>query len=242
MKNITYRPHQLIVLAIAGLATASTCNAEVIHNSLGPGDTYSGDSSWGAGEVGGSVYSNNAVVFEVGSSAFTDIWVTMPLIAFEGTDYSYSVRIYADNGVPNNEPHPGPPTTWSAPGSLVAEYVNLASTLPTLFDPNPDAVVVGFDGLTLEENTRYWLSVEVEFGAEGSIDWYSQRNDLGFDEFGHLAQSTVTTSGAEADYWNLFWQTDIPAFRVEGTAVPTPGSMAILGMMGAFASRRRRTA
>jgi len=171
----------------------------------------------------------------------------MPLTWAEGffggtDDFSYSVRIYADDGIQNNAtPEPIPPSvavpaTSSVPGSLVAEYVAVAQqTLPET-GPGFDVTTVGFG----EGGTQYWLSVEIDFGVDGFVFWYGQRSDIGLDPLGLISQSAVTTPGLEADYWNVFWQENIPAFRVEGTAVPAPGSAAFVAMVGGFASRRRR--
>ena len=208
-------------------------SGDVVFNNFGPNDSYDGGSgrsiNWVVESPGSGLNMGlgTAARFQVsgGTYSLSSITLAMGNIYIGGTN-KLAVSIRADNG--------GLPTgslletVVIHPTNLITDY--LVVTYPSSLEP----VMAG--GL------NYWLVVEpadlnlVDGNNNGAFDWYWS-GTLGF---AGNRQFNFTTEGWYD--WQVFPNTLVPAFRIEGTVVPEPSmvSLAALGVAGFIMCRAGR--
>lgn len=205
----------LFLLCLLGQRTSG----EVVFDNFGPNDSYDGGSgrsiNWVVESPGSSfnMGMGTAARFQVsgGSYFLSSITLAMGNIYFGGTN-NLAISIRADNG--------GLPTgslletVVVHPTDLTADY--LVVTYPSSLEP------------VLIAGGNYWLIAEpadlnlVNGENNAAFDWYWS-GTLGF---AGNRQFNFTTEGWYD--WQVFPNTLVPAFRIEGTVVPEPGTLSLL--------------
>ena len=211
----------LAVLAVSGAAFGNT----IIHNKLmGPGYTWSngwGSSSGGQNLFGG--YNDYAVVDRVsvppGFNAITEIKTT-----------SISANNYFFGGAP-------------VLATKAAVYVtqNLTSGTPTLVDVGVVSVKIGNDGygIAMVEMTwtgniaviggqDYYIGLRAFPAAGEPNEWYYQHD------------SSFSGGPYQSAFGGPFAPLGGVATSMQVSAVPAPASLALVGLGGLVAARRRR--
>ena len=141
---------------------------------------------------------------------------------------TYEAYIYADDGV--------------SPGSVIATF----DTMPSIPDGGGIANVT-FEstlGIELDPNTTYWLGITNLTGQY--MGWRATGSNAETSTAGWTidddAASLRIVEGA-AGPWQDFsgnYQGNVFQYSINGTAVPVPGTLALLGAGGIVAVRRRR--
>lgn len=202
-------------LAVTSAATAS----EVLFDNFGPDDTYSLEmgASVGYGNPTFGETHEAATSFVVSGGDFYLDSAEFALLHNWGPDLVYA-NIHADDG--------------DSPGSIIDSTSASGVTDPFVWAP-PMMASFGGDVL-LEDGKKYWLALKSE-EVDASLAWASSLNDWGERAWRIDGEpwNTYTSSGPPLDDQRS-------AFRISGTAVPAPGALALLGIAGMTATRRRR--
>ncbi len=101
---------------------------------------------------------------------------------------------------------------------------------------------LNFGGATLGPGT-YWLAAYVARPFAGGGQWYwlaSSQAVAGSESFFHNPGGGFGAGGAPVPGSAVFDAPADMAFVLEGTATPAPGALALLGLGGLVAGRRRR--
>ena len=141
---------------------------------------------------------------------------------------TYEAYIYADDGV--------------NPGSVIATF----DTTPTI--PEDGGVAnVTFEstlGIELDPNTTYWIGVSnitgryLSWKATGTYAETSMAGWIIDDEAASLC--VVGSTSLPWQDMSRVYNRNVFQYSINGTAVPVPGTLALLGAGGIVAARRRR--
>ena len=204
-----------VVGAVAILGLAVGAQAAVVFNNFGPADAFSDSGRLLQGESVGTIGNvDQASSFTVGPDSYFLTSVTL--------------GVFVDT----------PPNTGTGPldilvaadagGSPGATFRTLPLNVNTT---GKQTVTAPDDGtLTLNANTTYWIIAD----AKGSFDGSWNFNSIG---------DTGSTAGrSDNGPWNLRPNDDRLVMRVEGTIVPEPGSIGLvgIGILGSIAIARNR--
>lgn len=138
---------------------------------------------------------------------------------------TYQAMIFADAG--------------GSPGPLVATF----DTQPTLPEGASYTLVNFADvGISLDANTSYWFGVRNLTGqAIGVRTTYSDSETSGFGWTIDDNDVEYTTNlGASWTDSSGLYAGRVLRFAIEGATVPTPGTLALVGLGGLVIVRRRR--
>jgi len=206
------------------LFTAITCcgpaaSADVLFSNFGPDDTYDLTFGWTlsyGGPLGGDVY-EDAVAFTVTGG---DYWFDSAEVAvnnFFGPDIVY-FNLHADaDGVPGD----------------VLDSTSATGTTPPGEHNPPMLADFGGDTLLLEGRT-YWLALRTE-ETDALLSWAFNI----MDDFG-LRAWQLNNGPWHPVYGDPNTDSERGVFRINGTLVPAPGAISLLGVTGVVARRRRR--
>ncbi len=218
MKLATSLLSTAVALAFTAFTSAVTAN-EVLFDNFGPGDTYSLDSGALLG-YGGPTFGETheaATSFIVSGGDFYLNTAEFAILHNWGPDLVYA-DILADDG--------------DTPGSILDSTSASGVTSPFVW---AEPMTATFSGtIVLEEGKKYWLALRSE-QEDASLGWASSLSDWG--------ERAWRVDGGP---WNTYTSSGPPlddqrsAFRITGTIVPAPGALALLGLAGLSATRRRR--
>lgn len=201
----------LAQLGICGMMVAGA-GADILHDTTG----FDLDQNWLVGLDSGIDVINqpaDSILIAGGDFILESITVRLnvsQLIGAVGGDYE--IRFWGDN--------------VDRPGALLESFTVSDSNLLD----NEDVTMFSAGGLLLEDGGTYWVSValpdNMSIGTWASVDAQS----LG---------RAVSFSGDEDEGWVPTGSNSAMYLQVTGTAVPVPGTLALLGVGGLMARRRR---
>lgn len=211
---------------ISFLALVLLCEngfGEVVFNNFGPNDGF--DLS-GGHSAGWNVFSpssplnggiGSAARFQVDSLSYSLTSVSLAMNRLQGTN-NLAISIVADNG--------GLPT-GAVLETIVSHPTGITTSPQILTYPSSlDPVLIG--------GNSYWLVVQptdlnlTDGNNNGAFNWWLGWNSpvgtAGFREFNFTTEDWYD--------WQVFPETLVPAFRIEGVAIPEPGTLtfALLGL------------
>ncbi len=223
------RSVRFISAALLLCCRCQSASGEVVFNNFGPNDSYDASphlngTTWVIDSPGSSLNYGfgTGVRFQVSGGSYWLDSVTLPLGNSYGGANNLAISIRADNN--------GSPT-----GTLLETIVTHPTGIPSSY------VVVNYQSSlnpVLVGGDYYWLTLEPadlnvsNRGNNGVFDWGSSSMGgyAGYHEFDFVTD----------DWFN--WRTHaspiVPAFRVEGTAVPEPGTIWLLVAGAGFVGLR----
>jgi hypothetical protein len=191
---------------------AAPARGATVFSNLGAGDSFSLSTAWSVSgpDAGGQ---DVAAPFTVGATAFTLNSAELALGLFDGTN-SLNVSLVNDAS--------------GSPGSNVLASTTV-SGIPSFSVSSPGLVTADLSGASfvLEANTGYWLVAVADGDTAAGWSWNTT---------GGTGVVTRTNGGS----WDAPSGTTAPAFRIHGTAVPEPATLALLGFGGLAMPRCRR--
>ena len=207
------------IASVAWLALPA--RADVLFNNFGPNNSYNGNTGWTVSNgIDLQVHLEQAAVFTVtGGNHFLDS-VELALGHLFGPNVVH-VTVHSESA--------------GAPGAVLQTITVNNQILPMPTDPqvNNPPIVANFGGTTVLQNgANYWVSLSSDTVEPNSwLAWnYNVIGDMGTR--GHR------TDGGP---WQVFSGTDTRGtFRINGTPVPEPGSVAVLAALSGAALLRRR--
>lgn len=207
--------NRMSLLTMAGGALAlcaGTASADVLFNNFGQGDSYTVGS--------GATISDGAPIgtdfdqgfgFTVSGGDFFLDSLEFAMGFVTGSTNGVTITVYdSSGGVPGNE----------LESVVVSDFGSFGNANPL--------AVANFSGSTVLQDGMQYFFVASSF-ADSWLAW--NNNDQG------IMGTTVFRSNLGA--WSVGSGTTVAA-RVNGTAVPAPGALALLGLAGLAARRRRR--
>lgn len=196
---------------VLALAAASHGQAAVVFSNFGPGDSFNA-------VAGNLVLGENEITIG-------NIDQAMPFMV-GGVDVSFTSAELAlrHTGGPNSLRVMVMSDAGGLPGATLM-------SIPVAGVPGVPGIVeaVGLAALTLNANTQYWIAADATSNTE--LVWH--RNSIG--QFGRAGRA-----GWPVGPWNFNGNQESLAFRVNGRFVPAPATLAMLGLGGLVAGRRRR--
>jgi len=205
----------LAVLTLAFCATASA--ADILYTTLGPNGEYDTASGY---FVDGSQFNNQVLALPFTPNQTENmVDAVLALGNYAGGNSPINLYLAEDTGA-------------GEPGSVIATLTQQGDIPP--FSGGGGLVTFNCNGCgTVDAGSTYWLiAQETDPGTEQAWMFAYQ------DQQGHLAfNQTGTVDGP----WNQFDGT-ITGFRVDGEAVPEPGTPVMLGsgIVAAAAGLRRK--
>jgi hypothetical protein len=212
-----------VFMFIAACGTAATASADVLYSNFAAGDTYDLEYGWTlsyGGPLGGDAY-EDAVAFTITGRDYYFDSADVAMNHFWGPDVVH-FTLHADAS--------------GAPGAAL-DTASASGVIPPGTQSSPMSANFGGD-IILQNGQTYWLAAR----TESTDAWLSWAFNI-VDDFGLRAWRL--NGGA----WNPTYgipgtDSERGVFRINGTPVPAPGMLALLGIAGALrgsrASRRRR--
>ncbi|MGA2068389.1 MAG: PEP-CTERM sorting domain-containing protein [Thermoguttaceae bacterium] len=219
--KVTVRLFLAVVAFGAILGPVGSSEAGVIYSTLGPGDTYAGNLGL---EVGYNS-SNDWVPACAFTPATTVSFEEMDLavgydVGHGGMENSIVVQLRADNS--------------GAPGSVLEAFT--FTNLPVFGSVSSGNLRVGDSVLhpELVAGTQYWVTVLP--GAAGASDAWNLSSPT--------VDGLLTGSSNGGSTWGAAIDGQQAGFRIDGSAVPEPSTLALLGVgalgLAVYAWRKRR--
>ncbi len=215
----------IVLAALAGALLAPAASADVLVSNMGSSSTFTATSST-SNQTYNPIYASQ---FVTGADASVVLSATARLRNASGFGLAtYEAYIYTHDGV--------------SPGSLVATF----DTTPTIADGG-GTVGVSFAstlGIALDPNTTYWFGVYNTTGRY--TGWETVASDAETSTAGWTIDDDAAslyrygTSGWEWEDYSGSYNGKVFKYSINGTTVPAPGTLALLGASGIIASRRRR--
>jgi hypothetical protein len=201
-----------IVVGGAAAISGGHARGDVFYDNFGPGNSYQNSSGYGFG--GSNPNFQQAMRFTSSGDYLLTGGEFGVSLSFGQNPSTFQITLHEDGG--------------GLPGAVL-EQVNVQVNLGPFGLPNPP-VVVNFSGeALLSAGAQYWISMS----ASGFNDYVWNRNntgDIGLRAFASNGGPWNAANGNEA----------IGAFRLEGTLVPGPSVIALLGVCACAPRRRRR--
>lgn len=228
----------LVMAPILAGASSSAAPADLIYDN-GPPDGSNGLSNIFDGGIGADRQVADDFRTPVGPGWIVDIvemnyiWNTIGsahgfMLASGATDFR--VRFYKDDAD-------------GGPGQLISDQVSSdfteTPTGNTFFDRAEVIISVDIDGVSLQSNTTYWVSIQpngIENGfqltsAAGAGNLNGDQAWVRYLEFGTFWQPSSTVFG---EFYDV-------AFRLDHTQIiPALGALGLLGFVGLVGARRGR--
>lgn len=196
---------------VCAMGAVGSARGDVLYDNFGAGNSYQATSGYGFG--GSAPNFGQAMAFTANNSYLLtggDFGVSLSSGLNPST---FQITVHADES--------------GLPGAVL-EQVTVMSQLGPFGLQNPP-VVVNFLGTTLlNAGDQYWISMSA--GAFTSAVWNGNNTgDVGPRAFRlNGGPWTLATTGARG------------AFRLNGTLVPSPGAIGLLGLFACAARGRRR--
>lgn len=199
---------------------AMGASGDVLYDNFGDGDTYLLDRGWTisyGGPLGGDVY-EQAVAFTVTGGDYYFDSADLAVLNNFGPDLVY-LALHADAG--------------GNVGAVLESTSASGVTEPFVYAVPMNA---SFSGTTvLEDGQTYWLSLRTE-ETDALASWAFNA----VDDFGLRAQQ-LNGGGWTPHYGDPGTDSQRGVFRINGTAVPAPGTSALALFACTALCRRRRT-
>ena len=208
-----------LLMACALMVAAVPASADVLYSNFAPGDTYDLTFGWTlsyGGPLGGDAF-EDAVAFTVIGGDYSFDTAEFAINHFWGPDLVY-VNLHADSA--------------GVPGAILDSTTATGVATPGV--PTPP-MVANFDGdFILNEGQTYWLAIRTE-ETDAHLSWAFNV----VDDFGLRAWQV--NNGP----WNPVLgmpgtDSERGVFRINGTLVPAPGMLTLLGIAGIALRRRNR--
>ncbi len=204
----------MLTLLFCAVGASAT---DVLYSSLGPGGEYDTGSGY---FIDGSNYNNQVLAYPFNPSLSENVAdAVLALGNFAGSNSPVNLYLASDNG--------------GEPGSILATFTQEGTIQPF----SSGGSLITFDNCTgtcgVSNGTVYWI-VAQEKDPNTEQAWFFAYQD----QQGHGAFNQI---GSETGPWNQYDGT-IAGFRVDGTAVPEPGTLVMLGsgVLAAAAGIRRK--
>ncbi len=209
-----------LMIAAAVAVAAAGASGDVLFDNFGPGDSYALDTGWAISHgaiLAGAVY-EQAVAFTVTGGDYYFDSADLAVFNTIGPDLVH-LDLRADAGGNVGE---------------VLESTTASGVIPWFVHAEP--MTATFSGTTvLREGETYWLSLRTEeTDAVGA--WASNIiGDYGLHAFQLNGEGWNPSYGDPTDQF-----TQRAVFRINGTAVPAPGTGVLALLAGGTVCRRRR--
>jgi hypothetical protein len=195
-------------------AAAMGASADVLFSNFGEGDAYLADTGWSVandGPFGADIDEAVRISISGGDSSLDS--VEMGIGHLFGPNILF-IDLLTDEG--------------GGPGTVIESTT--IEDVGTFGQQNPPEVAV-FSGTTiLESGESYWISASTVSDTDAWFAWnYNIVEDRG-----------IRAWRQDLGQWNVFSGDPRGTFRVNGTPLPAPGMIAVLGLAGLSARRRRR--
>ena len=203
------------IALLATVGIAASAQAEVVFSNLGPGDSFNtnGNLVVGAASGLGDLFGDidrGDEFVPTGSGAISTIEIALG--RFTGAN-EFSLTLYDDaSGTPGS-------VLWSS-GAILGQM------LPSALEAPPISVDVG-GAASVTAGSRYWLIADVGEDTEATWKW---NEAITFDN--------LQARSVDGGPFEILTGQVRGAFRV--TTIPSPAGLAIAGMGGLLATRRRR--
>lgn len=206
----------LSVLAALALLCATAGATDVLYTTLGPNGEYDTANGY---FVDGSNYYNQVLSMAFTPNATENLAdAVLALGNYAGNNNPINVYVQSDNG--------------GQPGTTLATLTQ-QGTIQSFYTGG-SLIQFNCNGCgQLQAGTQYWLTAwETDPGTEQAWMWAYN------DQSGNLAFNQV---GSINGPWNLYYGT-VSGFRIDGTNVPEPGTLVMLGsgIVAAAAGLRRK--
>jgi hypothetical protein len=197
---------KLTLITLVGLlavfcATASA--TDILYTTLGPNGEYDTANGY---FVDGSNYFNQVLAMPFTPNKTENmVDAVMALGNYQGGNSPVNAYLESDNG--------------GQPGSILATLTQQGTIQP--FSGGGSLIQFNCNGCgTVTQGTQYWLVAQEQDPATEQVWMFAYQDQTGNAAFNQLGSATGP--------WNLFDST-ITGFRIDGSGVPEPGTLVMLG-------------
>ena len=202
--------------AVALLLLPAPCWALTIHSSFGPGESFDSTTDipvnfYTSPEIIGT---SLAFAFDVPSGSDFVLDEVRMAASWAGTKKNAQFAIFSDTG--------GLPST--TPLLLLADNPDALSTVPGILSlPSPSSIL-------LSAGQRYWLviqptSLDSSIPADDFVELW-----LGLGATGVQTSRVSYDSGPWGDWFDSPFEAVAPAFSIEASPIPEPGTLVLMGV------------